>query len=1037
MAMRQLTFLILTSILLASPPAANAQQPRDAAQKQLEYAMGLYKLGIYYEAALEFRRFTKDYPDNNNAGAAAYYRARSLYEFGTSPAVREAARKAVAVFHHDYPNHPARNLGFFLLGEIAMEEALEFERAIGVAKRNNQPTATLQNRFEAACREAYPNYEEFIELTNLRALEQDPRAKEEMAGRVVTARYNIAQCLIALAKFEDAIKQYRLLLEPQFAEYGPEEAQFLIGQAYYEWGKRLGPDGKREKLDLAMRAYKDVMFYGLRGRTEFSDDARLGQAWCLYELRKFSDCRKLLETNRTFFQQVYDQFKDNPNRIEQRWVRSLWPDVYYLYAKCYFDEGQYDDARKYFEIVMNMQGSDNIWRAEATRMFDECRKLIERQLKLATEKDAANAYKVAVNKYLTGHREDAVADFERIWLGYKDVRTWAYRDLLLYYWGKSLYWCGDDGRLFEAAAVFNYLSKTGNPQTAVQDDRNRTVRAVGEAAYSEGLCYWRLSKEMEPGKEQDAIIAAAIQAFERLATISPEHPETPETLLNVGNFYLNNKEFRKAGLAYRQMVTAYPQHENAPKALLNLCYVYRELNQLDDVIWAASFFEEKFPRRPDVVQAIDLKGAAWFRQARNADDPDTEKEYYGKAAAEYGKLKPDAFSWLSDVEREQEYGTLFANALFYAGYSYSKVGETDKAIDYYRDFIQTAAEDNSHLAEGRTFLGDIYLEQGEPAKAVDVLRPLADALDEPDEKAAQGVATLVEALLKLAADEGDAAKKKLTDEAAARAERVYTVFAGTPIRYEPFVTLADAFRQAGLNGEMIKAYTELRTNQRLGLRRQGVSGADRRKLYNTYTRLLFVAGQACSEVADELAARGADTKQLDVAAGDFLDEHLDRAKKLLGPGKIPANYVDVYFQIAKIFKRAKEPEKGAKALEKIIAVVEETDPRFLKAYFERGNVWLECGEPKRALASYLYVINWADPDNPARPKYVALSYYQAGVAQYQVTDDDQAAAKAKRLFDTLIKTFEGTKDQEIQELLTKARGQLAKIEKLQGAPGGP
>ena len=61
----------------------------------------------------------------------------------------------------------------------------------------------------------------------------------------------------------------------------------------------------------------------------------MGEAWCLFYLTRYSDCRKLLEDNWQFLGQVYTAFKDNPNGVDSRWVRSLEPELYYLYAKCY------------------------------------------------------------------------------------------------------------------------------------------------------------------------------------------------------------------------------------------------------------------------------------------------------------------------------------------------------------------------------------------------------------------------------------------------------------------------------------------------------------------------------------------------------------------------------------------------------------------------------------------------------------------------------------------------------------------------------
>ena len=81
------------------------------------------------------------------------------------------------------------------------------------------------------------------------------------------------------------------------------------------------------------------------------------------------------------------------------------------------------------------------------------------------------------------------------------------------------------------------------------------------------------------------------------------------------------------------------------------------------------------------------------------------------------------------------------------------------------------------------------------------------------------------------------------------------------------------------------------------------------------------------------------------------------------------------------------------------------------------------------------MIDWADPDNPERSKYIALSCYQAGIAQFRLADDAQAKAKSKKLFETLISTFGGSEDETIQRIVARGREELAKVEKELAAGG--
>ncbi|MBN1918597.1 MAG: tetratricopeptide repeat protein [Verrucomicrobia bacterium] len=1036
MAMRQLTTAILLLTICVASTCLSAADLSTPEAKQLTYATGLMRLGLYYEAAEEYGLFVTRFPRDPNAGSAAYYRAYAWYRYSTRSTFRNRARQAVAEFHKNYPNHPRFNLGYFLLGEIAMDEALELEAELNKLKRNNQPTTEVEAKFKKACERALPEYTAFIENTDLAKLasEGNTNRLEDMTRRVVTAYYNIAQCRRGLGQFGEAVAVYRILAaRPEFADWGRDEAQFMIGQTYLDWARAAGGSSV-ERFTKARDEFKNIMFYGTGpgGRSEFSDDAKLGEAWCLYEIGSTNDCRDLLRDNEKFFNDTYALFKDNPNGVEARWVRSLWPEIYYLYGKSFFKDRKYEDAKTWFERVMNM-GGDNPWKAEATRMLDECLAEIDKDQKrvVATVEDAIKAYDLAYNKYVTGQRESAAADFERIWRQFKGVRTWDHRDKVLYYWGKSLYGSGDDGRLFEAAAVFQYLSKMTDSRVTVPLEDGQNVWVITEALYWEGHSNWRLAEGMDEGRQKDAFIAEAILAFEKLAYIQPYHPKTAETLLNVGHHYLRSKEYVRAGLAYHKMVTLFPSHPDRPKALVNLCYVYRELDRLDDVLWAASEFEQTYPKDPGVVRIIDLKGNAFFKRAKAAQAPEQEQAYYAKAAAEYSKLKPDAFAWLPPLQREREFGKIFANAMFYAGFSYEKIGQTDKAIEFYQTFVDIAPPGNSFRAEGFARCAQAYYDAGRYADAVAVVRPFAAALngsgglDPTQDKGGEAVAVLAASLLKLGAAEADAAKaKELVAEAVAEAERLYEVYRTTPIGHQAYMTVAAAFRDAGRFDDMLAAYKALDANQRLHLDRAGASVEDNRRALASYTQLLFEAGGMIADTADELAKKGADTRQFDVTAGDFLARHLEQAKRILGRGKIPANSIEVYFRTASMLKRAGESDKAARALNKIITFAAPDHPDFLKAYYERGNVWREGGNPKRSLASYIYIIDYADKTNAAWKTYAALSRYHAGIALY--TLDRKNAAKEQ--FTKLIETFAQEEGKDIQNAVTQARERLREIE---------
>lgn len=79
----------------AKPDSKPADDPA-AALKAYESALGLFKAGKYKEAAAAFDKFTKTYPDNDQAPAAQFWLGNSYYAVGDCKQVISSQQKLLA-----------------------------------------------------------------------------------------------------------------------------------------------------------------------------------------------------------------------------------------------------------------------------------------------------------------------------------------------------------------------------------------------------------------------------------------------------------------------------------------------------------------------------------------------------------------------------------------------------------------------------------------------------------------------------------------------------------------------------------------------------------------------------------------------------------------------------------------------------------------------------------------------------------------------------------------------------------------------------
>src|SRR5436190_1995932 len=191
--------------LKEQPSEPSAHEGEAAAERQLDYANGLFTRKLYDLAAPEYQKYLDDYP--GRAGRAnAYF---SLGECYRNLNRASSARTNLQKVLNDYGDSEFAGPAAYALAEIAFAEkdygaALPlFHRA---AAKSKEPAVTLSaHYFEARCLEATGRKEEAADIYAQVAETGNPNPYRE------DARVTAASIFAARGRKVDALKQYEAL----------------------------------------------------------------------------------------------------------------------------------------------------------------------------------------------------------------------------------------------------------------------------------------------------------------------------------------------------------------------------------------------------------------------------------------------------------------------------------------------------------------------------------------------------------------------------------------------------------------------------------------------------------------------------------------------------------------------------------------------------------------------------------------------------------------------------------------------------------
>lgn len=197
----------------------------------------------------------------------------------------------------------------------------------------------------------------------------------------------------------------------------------------------------------------------------------------------------------------------------------------------------------------------------------------------------------------------------------------------------------------------------------------------------------------------------ALQSLRRLDEQYPNSRWHPEALYRLGSIHFQEQEYEQAREAYRQLLNTYPDHARAPEARYGIGDSYYNAGNMEEAVQAYRAVLEEHPTSATANEAA-LSLFFSFRVAEGEDDAEAE----------------ELISSIESATPNTELGDRLRFARAKAAY---QSGESDKALDLFRDFVRTSSE-TSLLPESYYYLGLLYADDDATTEAQNYLQQLVD-----------------------------------------------------------------------------------------------------------------------------------------------------------------------------------------------------------------------------------------------------------------------------------------------------------------------
>jgi TolA-binding protein len=562
------------------------------------------------------------------------------------------------------------------------------------------------------------------------------------AGRRVTSYVIFAQepskeeeaFFVSQKAFADGFYEVSADLLERFLKSYPNsskqaEANLLIGRCYFQQNRFLDALNKFEELLKAPQAkdIKDAVLYWIaevhfKGNSfdkaagfykmlidEFSNSSYLATSfyslgWCLFEEGKFNEALQYFEV------------------VEKRFPRQEQAqDVPFKIIECLYNLKDYAVLKEKVKNYLKVYSKDTFRQAYLYFYFAEA------DYYLGNFNEAIESY----SKVIQNSRDEKIQALSKLGMGWSYLKSKRYKeagdtlseimtssldkkstDVLLL--GKAIL-CFETNRFSEAKSLYNeLLNTTSDPLVLIQAYLGKADAFYSLAEYTEAIDVYKevlgrtdlgpipaeindkLHYNLAWSYLKQAEFKEAIKEFQKIVKTSEDKIFKISALCQIGDTYQDSGDYKKAQETYDTILKDYPDSFYSDYVQYQLGLTMLKASNYDGAIMSFLTLKKNYPESKLMDDAAYALGLAYFQK----QDYNSSKEAFQKFKDEFkdSNLRPQG--------------------LYLLGTSLYNLEKFPEAIEVFKDIIRMYNQDLDLVQKAEYEIADCFYQMGDEKEAM-------------------------------------------------------------------------------------------------------------------------------------------------------------------------------------------------------------------------------------------------------------------------------------------------------------------------------
>jgi len=248
------------------------------------------------------------------------------------------------------------------------------------------------------------------------------------------------------------------------------------------------------------------------------------------------------------------------------------------------------------------------------------------------------------------------------------------------------------------------LEKEGLAAKGLLKERAPAEKAAGLGKGSEDreIAKTEVAKIEKRPREQENVVRPQKKSESSKVAVTPDLSEEVRYNFNLALFYQEERNFPSARRAYEKVVQMWPLYAEAHN---NLGVVYKELGMYEEAILElnkAVALNPRYPRAYHNLGVIYQIRADWKQATKNYEkalslDRNHLSSYNNLGLVYRSQKRPHEAREV--LEKALAINPYFPQTHYNLALVLEELGEMERARFHYQKFVESAGEDNSHLAE--------------------------------------------------------------------------------------------------------------------------------------------------------------------------------------------------------------------------------------------------------------------------------------------------------------------------------------------------